>query len=186
MATLRVFIGIDLPYEIKKALELIGRKAASHHQFAKVIAARNIHLTLKFLGSFDGSRIGFLAEKIAKNITGQACFDIIFNGLGGFPRNNYARVFWIGVEEGAEKIKILAKTVERVAKAFGYPPEKRGFQAHLTLVRFKKPQNIEKTLLLPYEIPKTKIRIDSVTIFESKLLPQGAEYKPLKVIKLLQ
>jgi 2'-5' RNA ligase len=186
VAVLRVFIGVDLPYEIKEALELIGKKVASRHRSARVIAARNIHLTLKFLGSFDGSMIELLAERIAKNVAGQPCFDIVFDDLGGFPRNNYARVFWIGVGEGAEKVKILAKAVERAAKTFGYPPEKRSFQAHLTLVRFKKPQDIKETLSLPYKIPQAEVRIDGVTIFESKLLPQGAEYKPLKVIKLSQ
>jgi 2'-5' RNA ligase len=59
---------------------------------------------------------------------------ISFCGCGFFPAPKSARVFWIGVEAGAELAQ-FSQQVEEALVPLGIEKEKRAFSPHLTLAR---------------------------------------------------
>ena len=64
-----------------------------------------------------------------------------------------------------------------------YKPEKRPFWPHVTLARVKRDRRAEP---LPADPPPPagELRAEHVTLYESLLRPQGAEYRPLAEIAL--
>ena len=80
--------------------------------------------------------------------------------------------------EMALKLKSAAET------AFGQKPDIRPYNAHLTVARFKE-ADFEK---IPnkdmHEKVDWEMTVDSIALYESKLLQSGAEYEILKKIEL--
>ena len=69
-------------------------------------------------------------------------------------------------------------------EALWYPPETRPFVPHLTLARVQRshPAAVQKFLereKVALERSYGIVRVDRVTLFESRLHPQGAVYTPL-------
>ena len=57
-----------------------------------------------------------------------------------FPNERRPRVFWAGIEAGAE-LGELAAAVETALEPLGIAREQRAFSPHLTLARFESPHD---------------------------------------------
>lgn len=69
-----------------------------------------------------------------------------FGELGAFPNEHRARILWLGVTRGGERLSDLALVAEDAARAAGFAPEGKRFTPHLTLSRIDPPQNIAALL----------------------------------------
>src|SRR5204863_7828543 len=78
-----------------------------------------------------GSAIGTaLAQAVAK----VKPFDVTLGGLGAFPDQAHPRILWVGVERHPA-LELLANDVEGVLGRFGFEPELRPLQPHMTIGR---------------------------------------------------
>jgi len=186
MATIRTFVAIDLPGEIKMELDkLISglRQAASDIRWVR---AANLHLTLRFLGELPMESIKDLAVILQENLKGFDPFEISLAGLGGFPNLKRARVIWVGGGRGCEGLENLAPLVESSCKQSGFGPADKPFSPHLTIGRVKFPKGHERLIALiesmRYESPLFQVK--DVVIFKSELLPAGPRYTMLESIEL--
>lgn len=176
----RVFVGIDLPDDIKNNIYVIAKKLNMLN--GRLINPENLHLTLKFIGRATEEQIIFLKndmEQICKEIKS---FTIRFGEIGAFTSSKKAMVVWIGLSEGQKQLKYLAQKTEYIAHGLGFKEENR-FHPHVTFMRFKKPQNIsdfiEPARKLFKKIAAHRISVDKIVLFESKLKSTGAEYSAL-------
>jgi len=90
----------------------------------KWVKKDNLHLTLKFLGDVDKVKFELIKEIIV-NI-GSQCkeFDFSFSRISGFPKEEAARVIFIGLDKGTKEIKeIMIKLDEETCK-MGFKREK--------------------------------------------------------------
>lgn len=102
----------------------------------KWVKKDNLHLTLKFLGDTDYVKFELVKESIAD--IGSHCkeFDFSFLEVSGFPKEEGARVIFIGLDKGAKEIKeIMVKLDEKICK-LGFKREK-SYVPHLTVGRVK-------------------------------------------------
>jgi len=183
---LRLFLAIELPSECQNELISIKNNADRSISGIKWVPARNLHITLKFLGSCEDD----LPEKIVSRLSGELKkkepFDVTLGDLGGFPSNKRARVFWMGLSEGQEQMKSLASVVEETLDGLGFKKEKRAFHPHITLARLKHPQDlgiiIENQCLEAFS--GRRIRVGRVTLFRSNLTPSGAIYKFVNAVSI--
>lgn len=153
----------------------------------KWVKPQNLHVTLKFLGEVDEKNLPNMFDALEKSLTSYKEFDFSMKGLGCFPNRRRPRVFWVGIEEGIEPLRILAREIDRTMTDFGFKPEKRGFSAHLTIGRVKDDRGIE---VLTNRFDDVKFETDSCTIdeiifYQSILKREGPTYIPQKRIKLL-
>ena len=143
-------------------------------------AADNLHVTLKFLGNVDESRIHEIGAALRSAVTVPA-FEVGIRGLGAFPTATRARVLWAGAP-GSAPFTRLAGEVDRALEALGFPPEGRPFTAHVTLGRVRAPRSND-SLAAALESSATKdfgtIRVDRVSLMRSDLSPRGARYTEL-------
>ncbi len=180
----RLFIGIEIPEELKEELaELKG--LAPQIDSAKWIEKRNIHLTLKFLGRVEDQLVAPISERIGTAVKGGGTFAFALGDAGAFPSARRARILWYGVGEGEGELKKLAGSMEAAVEAFGFAPEKRPFHPHITLARIKIPQDVSSALeKIDGKLRSRKIEVPHVALFESALRRKGAEYSVIDRFKL--
>ncbi len=182
-ATVRAFIAVPVPSppplrEVLGELTALGRPVKS-------VAAENLHVTVKFLGNTDTSwiaRIGPLLEEIAFQT---AAFDVTLRGLGVFPKPSRPSVIWTGMTP-PEPMTQLAGAVEGALVEFGFAPESRTFQPHITVARVKhRPPPELSALLDRHEATEfATFRVSEIVLMQSELSPQGPRYTPLITAKL--
>lgn len=133
----------------------------------RVAPPENWHLTLRFLGPATEKQKGQILQKLEPtSLPGPT--EIQIGGWGTFPRPSAARVLWLGVEDPAGTLGNLARVLESVARAVGFPAEDRPFRPHLTLARFRSPADLRPLLgSLPAIVAPSWV--DRLTLFRSDL-----------------
>jgi 2'-5' RNA ligase len=149
-------------------------------------AVDNLHITLKFLGAVEDTRLADIAGALAKAADRRA-FDVEFRGLGAFPTPTRPRVIWAGTAE-SPAFTALAAAVEAALGALGVPAEERSFTPHVTLGRVREPRRdpaLTAALVAATTRPFGTLRVDRVALMRSDLSPRGARYTELDARPLL-
>src|SRR5215207_3315938 len=127
----RLFIGVPLAEEARREIEAWLRRALPEGVPGRPVPPANWHLTLRFLGASTTQQFAIIRERLRSAALGPA-FAVRFGGLGAFSRPRSARVMWIGITQGAERLRELAAVAEDAARAAGFAPEEKRFTPHLT------------------------------------------------------
>jgi len=174
----RLFIGVPLTDDARRAIE----KSLPKKLPGKAVPAENWHFTLRFLGSTEADT----RDKIVERLTAATCgasFTIRFNELGAFPNPGRARILWLGVDDGADRLIQLAAIAEGVARSAGFAAEAREFKPHLTLSRIDPPSSV-KTLLTSKPRIDTRMLVDAVILYRSHLGGGAPRYEQILRIGL--
>jgi 2'-5' RNA ligase len=185
LETVRSFIAIELTEEVQKKLGEIQNELKKADADVKWVNPCDIHLTLKFLGnvSLDLTKeISKIIDQLAKE---QPHFELQIAQIGAFPKIEYPRVIWVGIEKGKEQTVQLAQTLEERLINLGFMKEKRSFKPHLTLGRVRSAHNRNqlKKLLQSLVFVPTTMLANTIVLFKSTLTPHGAIYEPLHEVK---
>lgn len=186
---MRTFIAIELPQEIKAALGRLQEELKSSGSDVKWVEPQNIHLTLKFLGEIEDKKLQRIIKAMEETAAENTGFQINISSLGGFPKMDFLRVIWVGIDKGEkETVKIAEGLQERIAK-IGIPKEARPFSSHITIGRTRSSLNRDK--LVQFLKNKTGLErqglgfcATKITLFKSTLTPKGPFYEALKEISL--
>ena len=136
---MRAFVAVDIPGDARRvladAVESLRGRGADGVRWVRPSA---IHLTLKFLGDIDGSRVGQVMDALRRSAKANPPFRLGLSGLGAFPAPEKPRVLWAGLEGDLDALGRLHRDVDReVSPAAGVAGEKRPFTPHLTLGRVR-------------------------------------------------
>jgi 2'-5' RNA ligase len=178
---MRTFLAVEIPNKIRRKVDQLISEEKNKNLPMKWVKFENLHITLKFLGEIEESKIKeiiSILEDTTKSYTG---FDINLEGIGCFPHPDNPRVLWIGVKHGITMLTDIAREIEKNLGAAGFREDKR-FHAHLTLARTRKFCKLDKILALPFTTEN--FSVNSVTLFESILKPEGPIYAALKKFNL--
>ena len=189
--TLRLFIAVDLsPEELSPLFHLIQGLRESDVHGIRLVAAQNIHLTLKFLGDTNREQLPSLIAAIDELGTQVTPFTVRLGAGGGFPNLKHPRVLWVGLGGMNQSVTALARLIEDVCQSIGFQQATQPFSPHLTVARMRaaaSPEDrkkVSETLLsLPWE-PGIPIPIFSFKLIESTLTPQGPIYRSLHTVPL--
>jgi len=184
--TLRSFICIEIPESIK---ERIGRLQDALRAIDAQVSwtkPSNIHLTLKFLGNVEASRIARVSQSLERAANGMNSFEIDVSGAGCFPSARNPRVLWIGFSYVPEPLRQLYSNIEAELARQGFEQEKRKFSPHLTIGRVREPHNSAQLAeaLIAGGFESEVFRATKVILMRSDLKPTGAVYTPQSVIPL--
>ena len=186
VAQLRLFIAADINYAQRTAVERLVSDLKKGVQFTKAQLAwvnpRGMHVTLKFLGGVDDSRVGLIIKTLAPAIESVAPFPFSLGGVGVFPDDRQPRVLWVGVKTGQKEFSDLATAIERGLIPLGIEPERRSFNAHLTLARIKSTRGAREMIDIVESHRDCRLGlapVDTITLYESRLAPEGATYRVL-------
>jgi 2'-5' RNA ligase len=180
---IRTFIAIEVPEEVKEKINSLQERLTEGPYRKK---PKNIHLTLKFLGNIDADRIDSLGKALETACKNIGPFIVTVEGLGAFPNLKTPRVLWVGIVGSAE-LTHLYRNIEEELHKIGFEKEHRPFHPHLTLLRVKSRDEgrrlAERVKDIKSDLKET-FSTDEFILFKSELSPKGAEYSPLKRIRL--
>ncbi len=184
MARIRAFIAIEVPVGIKRLLREVQDEIRSGDGGGKVRAsfvnAANIHLTLKFLGDIEDTGIDGISSGLRAASAAVKPFELTV----GKAEIRSRRVLWMPVD-GGDKLTGLVKAMEEELALLGYEKDERSFRGHLTLARIKTTgaaKHLEKIITDRDFTINAPFTASGLTLFKSKLTPEGAIYTVLREV----
>lgn len=179
---MRTFIAIELDPMLREPLVKLLRKDLPRDRDVRWCAENQLHVTLKFLGELDDEQLAGVRE-VVRNVCAQVePFSIHLGALGCFPNPRAARVLWCGLEDETGGCRRWVELADPLLAELGFERETRAFTPHITLGRSKAPGGAQVfQRVLGSVTPPTAgtMRVGQVVVFESRLLPSGAEYRPV-------
>jgi 2'-5' RNA ligase len=184
---IRSFLAIELPKPILKKIEEVQGDLRSTHADVRWVNPEKIHLTLKFFGNIEESRIDPIFKSIEEPIRNTLPFSLKVQGVGAFPNLKNPRVIWMGLVDGREILVSFQKQIETQFEEIGFQSEDRPFHPHLTLGRMKSSRGKEE-LVGRMERHKEEefgdLQVERMVLFKSDLKPTGPIYTPLRELRL--
>lgn len=182
----RSFICIEIPESIRSrigALQQALREIGAQVSWTK---PSNIHLTLKFLGGVQASRIERVNKALERAANGIRPFEVAIGGTGCFPSPRSPRVLWVGVPNAPQPLQQLYSNIEDELAREGFEREKRKFSPHLTIGRIRAPRNADRVAeaLIATNFESEAFKATQVMLMRSDLKPTGSIYTPQAVIPL--
>ncbi len=105
----------------------------------KPVERENIHLTLKFLGNVNPTKLAEIRSALAE-VRFQP-FALEIKGAGAFPSLKRMNVIWVGVGEGWSKVELIFEQTEKLLHQVGFSRETRPFSPHITIARARSGRN---------------------------------------------
>jgi 2'-5' RNA ligase len=178
--SIRSFVAFDIDNE--SVLKKIGEAQTllvNSDADLKVVAPKNIHITLRFLGNIMSATVDKIHEVMKK--VQFVSFDVYIRGIGAFPNANYPRVLWAGIAEGADTLRGIFNQLEPGLCGLGFAPDPKGFSPHLTIARVRSGRNkaeLAKFMSDDYEFGV--VRAACLRLKKSDLTPKGPIYSTLR------
>jgi len=194
---MRLFAAIEMPGSVIDEIAAWWQGACLHllADEWRDIPKQNWHLTLAFFGDVAGQSVDMLAESLAACAHDTAPVGLKLGGPGVFPRENRARVFWLGINDATEdaissgKLKAVSRCCRRAGRATlrKRTAKEEPFRGHITLARKRgvpAPLTAEDLAEMP-QPPEVVWTANRLTLFQSELRRDGARYRMLETFELL-
>lgn len=179
---MRIFVGIDIPDDIKKAIDIESDKFLKYCESYKKVELDNYHVTLKFMGELSVSDLEDLEDILRENIKGFKAFDVHLKDLGFFEKKD-GNILWMGMGLGVGRLKEIHKAIDdKINERFKL--DKGLFSPHVTLARKVIVEDMNT-----FKKNKTKELIftaKEVIIFYSHRVDDVLTYTPMTKIKLIE
>lgn len=177
--TLRAFVGVPVGAAVVRAWTTL--RPGFEGGTVRWVPEENLHLTLKFLGDIEETRVAAIGSALREALSGTEGFVATARGLGVFPDAGRPRVLWIGL--AAPALTALARGVDQALAPFGVEPSTTPFRPHVTVGRWRRPAprelRLRQALARWRDHEFGRFRVDEVTLFRSTLRPGGAIHSPL-------
>lgn len=186
---MRTFIAV--PVSPSRELRGVLRRLSLMGHAIRPSNADQMHITVKFLGATDESRVPELARVLTAVCVDLPTSSITLQGLGVFPDRRRPAVLWAGVRD-AEWLDELESSLSSQLEPLGFARERRAFHPHLTLARVKaRPPQEFFDLIDEHSIdaagggtPWGTSAIDRFVLYKSELARDGSKYTPLSTAVL--
>jgi 2'-5' RNA ligase len=167
---MRTFIAVGISDEVRQRIAELQKELPSKEAL-KVVDPGIIHITLKFLGEIDESKVPEI-KKIISSISFEP-FTVTTKGVGVFPNENFIRVIWIGAP--SPELDAMAKELNEKLKTLGFKSEE--FTSHVTIARVKTKIDLTRFLADHREEKFGSFAVDGLRLMKSTLTPKGPIYE---------
>jgi len=180
---MRAFIALELPPEIKTAIENYQHRLKKIGVQAKWVKPEQAHLTLAFLGSITPTKEKQTEEILTEIAETEKSIRLKLERFGSFPVPSHPRILFIDLNGELEKLTTLVRKIRQRLKKEKIWFDRKPFVPHLTLGRIKKRQNLTpKTKMV--KIEKIEFLAQKISLMKSILTETGPIYTQLKCASL--
>ena len=130
----------------------------------------NLHLTLVFLGATDPARLSAYEAALADFTP--LTLELTLDRYGYWPQS---RILWLGSSHTPPELYERMADLHQRLRSCGFVPERRAFQAHITLARNHPGPVPAEPLVTPIHW-----RINQVALVESRRQDRGSAYQVLR------
>jgi len=184
----RLFIAVWVEEELRQAVAGFLEVMSQQAEGIKWTPPEQLHFTLKFLGEQRSELVKELCPVLAEAGRQESGFLLSLGKGGVFPRWQGPRILWLGLDQGDKELRSLAQRISQGIADKGvlsaeHAKEKRSFSPHLTIGRVKGSAPVFNRLLLTGGV-RGSMTVDSFSLVESLLTPQGPVYKEIQRFSL--
>jgi len=146
----------------------------------------NLHMTWKFIGNTNNDVLPEFIGLIKNTVSGVSDILINFNQFEIWPNSKAPRQLVITGKDLNGNATEFYNRLNAGIQKFGIKKEKRKFNPHITLARFKLKEKPEKRFILPekFTLNEKKINFKEIVLIKSILGPKGSTYKEIKKFNL--
>ena len=178
---MRLFVAIELPGQMRAELARIQSALKQLSCGGRFVPARNMHLTLHFIG--ETSDLHGAVSAVQKSVRGIRPFELHLGRYNCFQRGA-SRTSIVEVKGGLSELNALYESLQYAMSDNGFPRERKGYVPHITLGR-----NVSHDDLVEAELRdeplNASMRVNSITLFESTRLNAEMVYSVLHREKFL-
>ncbi|MDI6812736.1 MAG: RNA 2',3'-cyclic phosphodiesterase [Desulfitobacteriaceae bacterium] len=165
---MRLFIGIDLPPEIKQIILEFQSELSQHGVDGLWKSQDNFHLTLEFLGEIEPNDIPTLTATLSKVARNHEPFKLDIGGLDAFPSIQRPHTLWTALGGSLSELKRLRDEIHHELAKRRFVLEERQFKPHITLASRPQLDNVDIS-----DVAKKKLgefMVVDVVLFESRTI----------------
>jgi 2'-5' RNA ligase len=187
--SLRLFVAIELPGEVREALGRLQHELQRRGlEKLRWVRPESIHLTLKFLGETPAEKVPAIQEALRDAVKGTGAHELALGKLGTFGGNR-PRVVWLDLTGDLDAVRDLQGRIEMEFNPLGFEREARGWSPHLTLARVRQESVREVAGVIgpatsAVSAPSGAIPVHEVSLMLSTLRSNGAVYERIAVFPL--
>lgn len=175
---MRLFIGLELPREIKASL--LGLRPSAPG--VRWHTAGQLHLTLRFIGEVERDKLDIVKASMAGLPV--SAFDLAVRGLGYFGSEARPRVLWAGVDPETPLVCLHDELNERLASV-GAGIEGDAYRPHVTLARLGGKAGgvdgpVGEVLRNHRDFATPTFPVEWISLFLSTPVPGGVHYSVLE------
>lgn len=171
----RVFVALDPPSEVCAETEAWARHLARSTQGLRVVPARNSHVTLAFMGERDEFEIEEIVAATAESTAPATGLSL---GAPAWLPKKHPRNLVLDIHDDRRELAGLQSGLARALKGSLGWKEDRPYRPHLTCARTSRGFDASD-LRLPVS-PSISFNAAAVTVYASRLQPEGAEYEVIE------
>lgn len=193
---MRVFIAINLPDNVKKALSgvISAFRQANQGQPIKWVESDLLHITMHFLGELEEADVKRVEEILTQTVLKYPKVKLKLENLGGFPNLVTPKIIFVKAKElSGVQIAKMQNEISRKLIINNFQIEDRNWVPHITIGRVKGDltreigekgraggiRGYQEVVVEPIEW-----EVESVDLMESVLGPNGPTYKVLRKFDL--
>jgi 2'-5' RNA ligase len=178
---IRTFLAYEIPESHRNECHrLILRGKRFYPSEIKWVEPQNLHITLLFLGEIEERDSDIVLDILYRYATHLLPLNLT-NARVNWNSISKPQTLW--VEYAHDSVNTILKQFKKELR-YKLPYlqlDSRDFLCHLTLGRLKKKINIEKWQVYN-EVVTSDFTLNEISIYESKLYPQGPVYKCLETL----
>ena len=122
---MRAFIAIELDQAARAALVRVLDAEQTRSRGLRWVAPHQLHVTLKFLGDIDESRLPEIERIMCAASAAVAPFRLMLGRVGCFPSTRDPRVLWIAADDPHGNCARWLAPADEGLIALGIEPERR-------------------------------------------------------------
>ncbi len=183
----RLFIAIPVPLTDELDIFYNSLREIAPHPQVKWVEPQNLHLTLKFLGNIEETKIPAIKGTLVKAADKNQSFVFEIKKTGAFPdRKGNFRVIHLKTEPAEPFIK-LYKVIDFMLTEAGFTFRKDRFSPHITVGRVKSLKNnseMKEFIDRHQNLSLNIMKADHFELIESKLTSRGPVYTTIESFNL--
>ncbi|MDR4508417.1 MAG: RNA 2',3'-cyclic phosphodiesterase [Candidatus Brocadiaceae bacterium] len=187
MMGIRIFIAVEITFDTQKKLAEIQDRLKESGADVNWVAPGNLHITLKFIGTFDEEKIESVVSVMREAVSPGIPFDLCYRGVGILPGNKNPRVVYAHAEDQEGILTDIHKKLDEQLAVLGIEREGRPFKAHITVGRIKTRKNIKKLIECVGLYNQSLFgmeRITELVLMKSELSREGPVYTKLNSVSI--
>ena len=163
----RLFVALWPDAKVRHELTMFQAKPEVRAAGGRTVSAKNIHMTLQFLGDVDASQQQALEARLAEFVFEPVTLTLDRMGYWSRPG-----ILWLGPRKTPRALSIAVQRLSNQLRALGYRADGRGFKAHVTLAR-------DARAAKHFAFSPVIWHAETMVLAASERLPQGARYTVL-------
>jgi RNA 2',3'-cyclic 3'-phosphodiesterase len=171
---MRLFIGIDLPEEIKQSLLSLQSELKQLGVDGSWKSQDNFHITLEFLAELDRSSIPIIIESMSSATRNHRPFMLEIGELGAFPSLKRPHTLWSAVGGSLIELNQMRDEIHAELADRGFNLENRKFIPHITLASRPNLRGVSPSDLQTKK--RGQFMVNEVTLFESSVIQGKRTY----------